>query len=86
LENAVSCFRFDIQAKALITVGDREKMPEQGVGAPLEIIPHRNPKSVKQGELFPITVLYNGKTLSSANVRATYTGFSEKPNTFALSA
>jgi len=85
LENVVSCFRFDIQAMAIVNAGGGEEMPEQGVGDPLEIIPHKNARYLREGELFPITVLYNGKTLPSANVRATYAGFSDKPNTFALS-
>jgi uncharacterized GH25 family protein len=84
LKNAVSCFRFDIRAKAIVNAGCGEEVPEQGVGDPLEIIPHKNLRYVRGGEIFPITVLYNGKALPSANVRATYAGFSDKPNTFAL--
>ncbi len=85
LENALSCFRFDIRAKAVVTVGDWEKMPEQVAGEPLEIMPHKIPRYLKEGELLPVTVLYNGKALASTDVRATYAGFSDKPSTFALS-
>ena len=85
LENVVSCFRFDIRAKAVITAGDGEVRFDQLVGDPLEIVPHKSPRYLKEGELFRITVVYNGKPLPSTEVRATYAGFSDKPNTFALS-
>ncbi len=85
LENAVSCFRFDIRAKAIVNVGNREKMADQRVGDLLEIIPVRNPKHLKKGEIFPVKVIYDGKALPSVDVRATYAGFSDQPNTFALS-
>lgn len=86
LENVVSCFRFDIRAKAIVNVGNREIMPDQRVGYPLEIIPLKNPKHSKKGEIFPVKVIYDGKALASVDVRATYAGFSDQPNTFALSA
>lgn len=85
LKNAVSCFRFDIRAKAIIDVGDGELIPEHAVGDPLEIILQKSPRYLKEGEAFPIRVLYRGEALSSCDVRATYAGFSDKPNTFALS-
>jgi len=85
LENVVSCFRYDIRAKAIVNAENREKMPDQRVGHPLEIIPLRNPKHLKKGEIFPVKVIYDGKALPSVDVRATYAGFSDQPNTFALS-
>jgi len=86
LENVVSCFRFDIRAKAIVNAGNGEIMPDERVGDPLEIIPLKNPKHSKKGEIFPVKVIYDGKALASVNVRATYAGFSDQPNTFALSA
>jgi uncharacterized GH25 family protein len=86
LENVVSCFRFDIRAKAIVNAGNMEKMPDQRVGDLLEIIPLKNPKHLKKGEIFPVKVIYDGKALASVDVRATYAGFSDQPNTFALSA
>jgi uncharacterized GH25 family protein len=81
----VSCFRYDIRAKAVMNVGDREKMPAQPVGDPLEIIPLRHGRHLTQGEILPVKVIYDGKALASVDVRATYAGFSDQPNTFALS-
>ncbi|MDL1962673.1 MAG: DUF4198 domain-containing protein [Deltaproteobacteria bacterium] len=85
LENVVSCFRYDIRAKAVMNVGDSVKMPDQPVGDPLEIIPLKHGRHLKQGEILPVKVIYNGKALAFADVRATYAGFSDQPNTFALS-
>jgi len=85
LENAVSCFRFDIRAKAIVNVGDKAKISGQPVGDILEIIPLKNPKDLTKGEMFPVRVLYEGKCLSNIDVRATYAGFSDQPNTFAFS-
>jgi len=84
LENVVSCFRYDIRAKAVMYVG-RGKMPDQPVGDPLEIILLRDGRHLKQGEVLPVKVIYDGKALASVDVRAIYAGFSDQPNTFALS-
>jgi uncharacterized GH25 family protein len=84
LENAVSCFRFDIRAKAVIHVGDGIKMPKQGAGDPLEIIPLKSIRELKEGELLPIKVLFDGEALPRADVKATYEGFSDQPNTYAF--
>jgi len=86
LENVVSCFRFDIRTKAIVNVGKSEMMPDQHVGEPLEIIPLKNPKQLKKGEILPVKVIYDQKPLPSVDVRATYAGFSDQPNAFALSA
>ena len=84
LDNVLSCFRFDIRAKAIINVGNCIKIAEQKVGDPLEIIPLKNPNKLIEGELFPLKVLYDGKALPYAKVKATYAGFSDQPNTFAF--
>jgi uncharacterized GH25 family protein len=84
LESVVSCFRYDIRAKAM-NVGNKGKMPDQPVGDPLEIISLKHGRYLKQGEALPVKVIYDGKALASIDVRATYAGFSDQPNTFALS-
>jgi uncharacterized GH25 family protein len=84
LENVVSCFRYDIRAKAVMNVGDKGKMPDQPVGDPLEIILLKEGRHLKQGEILPVKVIYDGKALASVDVRATYAGFSDQPNTFAI--
>lgn len=84
LDNVVSCFRYDIRAKAFVTVGQKAKMPDQAIGDTLEIIPLTDTRDSRKGEVLPVKVLYYGEPLSSVDVRATYAGFSDQPNTFAL--
>ena len=59
-------------------------MPDQAIGDTLEIIPLTDTRNWRRGEIFPVKVLYDGKPLSSVDVRATYAGFSDQSNTFAL--
>lgn len=84
LDNVVSCFRYDIRAKAFISAGQKAKMPDQAMGDTLEIIPLTDTRDLTKDEIFPVKVLYDGEPLSSVDVRATYAGFSDQPNTFAL--
>ena len=44
----------------------------------------KNPFNLKRGSEFPIKVLFNGKPLADATIKATYAGFSNQPNTFAV--
>ena len=85
LQNVVSCFRFDMRAKAFIFVGDSKKMPDQCIGDPLEITPLKNSKLLKEGDIFPVKVTFDEKALPNVDVRATYAGFSDQPNTYAYS-
>ncbi|GAH83591.1 unnamed protein product, partial [marine sediment metagenome] len=61
------------------------KMPDQFVGDPLEITSLKNPKLLKKDDIFPVKVIFDGKAIPNVDVRATYAGFSDKPNTFAFS-
>ena len=83
-EQVLSCFHYDLRGKTYLYVGDPAKMPVQAVKDPLEIIPMENPLGLKQGADFPIKVLFNGKPLAGATVKATYAGFSDQPGTFAV--
>ena len=84
LEDVVSCFRYDIRAKAIVYAGDVVKAPDQAFGDILEIIPLGDPKELGKGETLPVKVLYKGKPLASVEVKATYAGFSDEPHIFAL--
>lgn len=48
------------------------------VGQRLEIVPMINPDKVKVGNKFPVKVLCDGKPAKTANVEATFAGFSDK--------
>lgn len=84
LENVVSCFRYDIRAKAFVYVGKEAKDPEKAFGDILEIVPLKSPKDVKKGETLPVKILFEEKPLAAVEVKATYAGFSDEPHTFAV--
>lgn len=85
IENVLSCVLVDIRTKAIIQVDGKEVGFSTITGDPLEIIPIKNYGALKEGEVFPIKVLYNGKPISHAEVHATYEGFSDKSDNFAIS-
>lgn len=57
--------------KALVGQSDRATQP---VGHTLEIVPQRDPATLKPGEELPVIVLFNGKPLSDVAVFAVYAG------------
>jgi len=83
LDNVIFCFRYDIRAKSIVYVGKKGEMSDQATGDILEIIPLTDTRDLKKGVIFPVKVLYDGKPLSSVDVKATYAGFSDQSNTFA---
>jgi uncharacterized GH25 family protein len=84
LDNVLYCFRYDIRAKAIVYAGEKAKMTDRATGDILEIIPLIDTRDLKKGKIFPVKVLYDGKPLSSVDVKATYAGFSDQSNTFAV--
>jgi len=85
LTNVLSCFRFDIRAKSILIVESKGRGFYHPAGDPLEIIPLKNPALLKEGDIFPLKVLYKGNPLPHVYIHATYAGFSDQPNTFAYS-
>jgi uncharacterized GH25 family protein len=84
LDNVISCFRYDMRAKAIIYGGEKAKMNDRATGDILEIVSLTDTRELKEGDVFRVKVLYDGKPLPFINVNATYEGFSDLPNTFAL--
>jgi len=83
IENAVSCFHFDMRTKAVIsTIGATGEGFKTPTGDKLEIIPLKDPASLKEGESFPVKVLYDGQPLANAEVKASYEGFTGKAHTY----
>ena len=82
-EQALSCFHYDLRGKTCLFAGEPSEIPYKTVGDPLEIIPMENPFNLKRGFEFPVKVLFNGKPLQDADLKATHAGFSDQPNTFA---
>lgn len=78
LENVVHSRHIGMYGKAIITVGAVTASPNllQPVGDLLEIVPLVNPASLKAGDFFRFTLLYQGQPLAES-VNATYAGFSQ---------
>nr|WP_320012537.1 DUF4198 domain-containing protein [uncultured Desulfobulbus sp.] len=77
LDNVISSRYLGMYGKAIINVGEGEENRafSQPVGTALEIVPQDNPASLKVGEYFRFTLLYQGKPLAE-EIKATYAGFS----------
>ena len=54
--------------KVLVQVGQGGGDPCRAAGLPLEIVPLKNPFTLKKGDALPVRVLFHGKPLPEANV------------------
>lgn len=81
LEGAIRCSYSQMCMKAIVNVGPAGTA-DTVVGQPIEIIPLKNPGTLKVGDYLPIRVVVDGKPFSG-EVLATYAGFSMDKNTFA---
>ncbi len=63
------CFHFDMAAKTLISVGDQKQGFDQSAGSLLDILPLKNPTSLKPGESLPVKVIFQGKPLAGVEVK-----------------
>ena len=67
--------RYTKLPKTLIQVGDKiDTSVTQPIGLKLEIVPLTNPYTLTAGETLSVKVLYNGNTLSQANLSWSYPG------------
>ena len=71
LDGVVACFRFSMQAKALINVGSKGGSPARQSDLPLEIILPENAGKLKTGDKLLLKVIYQGRPLAGAKVSAT---------------
>ena len=75
--NPVKCTNFHLEAKTVIIAGGKDKNLSYPTGQPLEVILLTSPHELKGGDQLPVKVLFEGKPLSGASIRATYAGFEE---------
>ena len=73
--DVVSCFQYIMNAKGLIGVGGKNDGFSKESGEPLEIVPLKDPTSVKAGDTLPVKVMFQGKPLAKAKVQGTHTGY-----------
>jgi uncharacterized GH25 family protein len=75
VSDAVKCTNFHIQGKTVLIAGGSAKSCSRRAGQPLEIIPLTDFGKMKAGEALSIQLLFDGKPLPDAKIRATYAGF-----------
>jgi len=83
LKDVIECNYSEKYAKALFTVGaPGGEAFSQVFGHKLEIVPMKDPATLKEGDDLPVKVLFEGKPARNY-VYGTYAGFSSEPSTFA---
>ncbi len=81
---AVNCRYSEKHAKAVFTVSASGGNGYGKVlGLPMELVPLRDPTTLKAGAMLEVKVLFDGKPAASTMVYGTYAGFSDVPGTFA---
>jgi uncharacterized GH25 family protein len=76
-KNALSCFRFDMTATALLKVGDSAQGYSQKNASPLQLIPMKQPEALQNKDFLPIKVLFKGKPQANVTVMTTYVGYTD---------
>lgn len=75
----IKCVNYHIEAKTVILAGGSDGNLGYAAGQPLEVIPLNNMNNLKDGGKLDVKVLFQGKPLPNAPVKATYAGF-ENPD------
>ena len=78
IANCVKCTNFHIEAKTILIAGGSAEHLEAASGLPLELIPRTDFSRLKNGGKAQVSVLFDGKPLPGAAVKATYAGFEAK--------
>jgi uncharacterized GH25 family protein len=71
----IKCVNYHIEAKTVILAGGSNGNLGFATGQPLEVIPLTDLNSLKNGGKLDVKVLFQGRPLANAAVRATYAGF-----------
>ena len=70
------CMFFTMIANAPILVGPKAQgLPGSPAGQALQLVPQADLRALKQGDLLPVKVLFNGAPLANTLVRALYAGY-----------
>jgi uncharacterized GH25 family protein len=71
----IKCVNYHIEAKTVILAGGSDRSLSHPVGQPLEVIPLTHLGNLKNGDKLEVKVLFQGRPLAEAAVRASYAGF-----------
>lgn len=77
VEQAVSCFRFNMTAKAVVEVGGSANGLENKSDHALQLIPLKNPSDLSLGEKLPIKALFKGQPQAGVTIDSTYKGYKD---------
>jgi len=86
IPDANLCFRFDFATKTLVSAGKNPEGFDQSVKSTLEVIPLKDPGSLKAGDELPVKVIFQGKPLSGAEIKVTNDKWNDPKEPFALKA
>lgn len=78
IKDCVKCTNFHIEAKTVLVAGGDPRHLNGATGQTLDLIPLSDPRELKKGSGFEVSVAYQGKPLADAQVRAVYAGFEVK--------
>jgi uncharacterized GH25 family protein len=84
VKGAVKCVKSGKFCKAIINVGQPGgTVYSRKIAHDLEIVPQKDPGTLSAGDRMPVKIIFKGKPLST-DVKATYSGYSKKKDTFAV--
>jgi len=78
------CFHFDMAAKTILNVGGQKQGFNQSAGGALEILPLKNPASLKQGGSLPVKIIFQGKPQAGVEIKLTHDSWADSQKPFAV--
>ncbi len=76
VKNAIKGGKYFKSLKTFLTVGSGSDSYDKIMGYKIEIVPQKNPTTLRPGQALPILVLYDGKPLEGANIFGIFEGYS----------
>lgn len=76
-ENAISCFRFNMTATALIEVGDSNKGYSSKNKTPLQLLVITAPEEMGSSSSLSIKALFQGEPQAGVKIMSTYAGYKD---------
>jgi uncharacterized GH25 family protein len=74
LDNAVTCFRHNMTAKAIIQTGASDRTDNGQDGLALQLVPLKDPSELSPGDKLPVRALFQGEPQSGVTVKSTSRG------------
>jgi uncharacterized GH25 family protein len=84
IADANFCFHFDMAAKTFVNVGGQKRGFGQSARSTLEIVPLKDPRTLKAGASLPVQVKFQGKALAGAEVKFTHDHWPDPQKPFVI--